>query len=110
MINWGYSINQPRVVNLDTNDSSLTRDLLRMMPQILGCIGCGGCTATCTAGRLAPDFNFRRVHTLIRRGEYKGAYEQIAKCMMCGKCRLVCPRGINTRGMAMLIKNKLGQL
>lgn len=28
--------------------------------------------------------------------------------MLCGKCRLVCPRGINTRGVVMLIKRKLG--
>ena len=71
------------------------------------CIGCGACTAVCTAGNLT-SFNFRRVHTLVRRGEYQGAYEEMNKCMLCGKCRLVCPRGINTRGVVMLIKRKLG--
>ena len=50
----------------------------------------------------------RKVHTLVRRGEYQGAYEEMNKCMLCGKCRLVCPRGINTRGVVMLIKRKLG--
>ena len=54
------------------------------------------------------EFNFRKVHTLVRRGEYQGAYEEMNKCMLCGKCRLVCPRGINTRGVVMLIKRKLG--
>ena len=34
--------------------------------------------------------------------------DEINKCMLCGKCRLVCPRGINTRGVVMLIKRKLG--
>ena len=53
-------------------------------------------------------FNFRKVHTLVRRGEYEGAYEEMNKCMLCGKCRLACPRGINTRGVVMLIKRKLG--
>ena len=67
----------------------------------------GGCTATCTAGNLT-DFNFRKLHTLVRRGEYQGVYEQMNKCMLCGKCRLVCPRGINTRAVVMLIKRKLG--
>ena len=66
-----------------------------------------GCTAVCTAGNLT-EFNFRKVHTLVRRGEYQGAYEEMNKCMLCGKCRLVCPRGINTRGVVMLIKRKLG--
>ena len=71
------------------------------------CIGCGACTALCTAGNLT-SFNFRKVHTLVRRGEYEGAYEEMNKCMLCGKCRLACPRGINTRGVVMLIKRKLG--
>ena len=71
------------------------------------CIGCGACTAVCTAGNLT-EFNFRKVHTLVRRGEYRGIREELAKCMLCGKCRLVCPRGINTRGVVMLIKRKLG--
>jgi heterodisulfide reductase subunit C len=48
------------------------------------------------------------VQTLVRRGEYAGAYREMSKCMLCGKCRLVCPRGINTRGVVMLIKRKLG--
>ena len=60
-----------------------------------------------TAGNLT-SFNFRKVHTLVRRGEYEGAYEEMNKCMLCGKCRLACPRGINTRGVVMLIKRKLG--
>ena len=49
-----------------------------------------------------------RTRPLVRRGEYQGAYEEMNKCMLCGKCRLVCPRGINTRGVVMLIKRKLG--
>ena len=58
---------------------------------------------TITSGRI-----YWRVLNKERRGEYKGAYEEISKCMLCGKCRLVCPRGINTRGLVMLIKRKLG--
>ena len=44
----------------------------------------------------------------MRRGEYREAYEQMDKCMLCGKCRLVCPRGINTRAVVMKIKRELG--
>ena len=42
-----------------------------------------------------------------RRGEYREAYEQMDKCMLCGKCRLVCPRGINTREIVLTIKKHL---
>lgn len=109
MVNFGYSISQPRAINLDNNDLSATKELLEQMPELQSCIGCGGCTATCTAGNISRDFNFRKVHTLVRRGEFTGAYELLGKCMLCGKCRLVCPRGINTRGLVVFLKNKLGE-
>lgn len=108
VIDFGYSISQPRAINLDKNDRMVSEKLLRDIPELRACIGCGGCTATCTAGNLT-SFNFRKVHTLVRRGEYKGAYEEMNKCMLCGKCRLVCPRGINTRGVVMKIKHGLGE-
>lgn len=107
MINWGYNINLSRGIDLDKNDMMVADKLLRQMPELQSCIACGCCTATCTAGALT-SFNFRRVQTLVRRGEYKGAYEQMNSCMLCGKCRLVCPRGINTRGVVMMIKRELG--
>lgn len=107
MVNWGYTISQPRAIQMDRNDRVPARRILAAMPELEACIGCGGCTATCTAGALT-EFNLRRVQTLVRRGEYQGAWEAMGRCMLCGKCRLVCPRGINTRGMVLLIKKELG--
>ena len=107
MPEFGFSISQPRAVNLDTNDLVPAEKLLQELPELQSCIACGSCTATCTAGNLT-SFNFRKVHTLVRRGEYREAYEQMDKCMLCGKCRLVCPRGINTRAVVMKIKRELG--
>ena len=106
-INFGYTISKPRAIDIDRNNLRKSDEILREMPELQACIGCGACTAVCTAGNLT-EFNFRKVHTLVRRGEYQGAYEEMNKCMLCGKCRLVCPRGINTRGVVMLIKRKLG--
>ena len=101
-INWGYAISKPRVIDIDSNNLRKSDEILREMPELQTCIGCGARTAGST------DFNFRKLHTLVRRGEYQGVYEQMNKCMLCGKCRLVCPRGINTRAVVMLIKRKLG--
>ncbi|MDR2894230.1 MAG: 4Fe-4S dicluster domain-containing protein [Alistipes sp.] len=106
-INFGYSISAARSVDLDRNDLVPVREIADEMAEFRACIACGACTATCTAGNLT-SFNFRMVHTLVRRGEYAGAYRELSKCMLCGKCRLVCPRGIDTRGVVMLIKRKLG--
>ncbi len=107
MINWGYSISQPRAINLDKSDMMPSERISRAMPELEACMACGACTATCTAGNLT-SFNFRKLHTLVRRGEYQGAYDEMNKCMLCGKCRLACPRGINTRAVVMLIKRELG--
>ena len=107
MINFGFSISRPRVIDIDRNNLNKSKEIIAEMPELQPCIGCGSCTASCTAGNLT-DFNFRKVHTLVRRGEYQGAYKEMNKGMLCGKCRLLCPRGINTRGVVMLIKRKLG--
>ena len=96
-INFGYTISKPRAIDIDRNNLRKSDEILHEMPELQACIGCGACTAVCTAGNLT-----------VRRGEYQGAYEEMNKCMLCGKCRLVCPRGINTRGVVMLIKRKLG--
>lgn len=105
-VDFGYTISKPRAINLDSNHIGRSNELLALMPELQACIGCGTCTAVCTTGNLT-SFNFRRVHTLVRRGEFQGIREELDKCMLCGKCRLACPRGINTRGMVLLIKRKL---
>ena len=107
MINFGFSISRPRVIDIDRNNLNKSKEIIAEMPELQACTGCGSCPATCPAGTLT-EYNFRKVHTLVRRGEFQGAYEELNKCMLCGKCRLVCPRGINTRGVIMLIKRKLG--
>lgn len=93
---------------MDRNDLTVAERVLRLMPEMQSCIACGACTATCTAAGVT-DFNIRRVQTLVRRGEYANAYDELNKCMLCGKCRLVCPRGINTRGMILLLKRELSE-
>ena len=107
MIDFGYTISKPRRIDIDRNDFGPCNELLRALPELQSCLGCGTCTAVCTAGNLTT-FNFRKVHTLVRRGEYKGAHAEMNKCMLCGKCRLACPRGIHTRAVVRLIKSKLG--
>lgn len=106
MTDWGYTISKPRAVTPAANDLRIAERLQAAEPALRSCIGCGACTAGCTAGAIVP-FNIRRVQTLLRRGEYAGLRREIDKCMFCGKCRMVCPRGINTRRMIQNIKRLL---
>lgn len=103
MKKFGFNIHETRTIDFDQFDGRLLEYVLNHEPSFRVCLSCGGCTATCSAGNLI-DFNIRRMNLLIRRGETEGLEQEINKCMLCGKCILVCPRGINIRNVIMLIK------
>ena len=44
-------------------------------------------------------YNIRKLQMFMKRGENKEIREELHKCMLCGKCILVCPRGVDTRKM-----------
>ena len=109
MNTFGFQILQARTVDFDQFDGRLLNDVLEKEPSFRTCLSCGGCTATCNAGTLI-DFNVRKMNLLIRRGEITGLSREIDKCMLCGKCQLVCPRGINIRNVIMLLKKGIVKL
>ena len=79
-------------------------------PEALNlCIGCGSCTGTCSTGHFT-EFNIRKIHTLIKRGDTEMARKQIRQCMFCGKCQLICPRGINLRNVILGINRALEKI
>ncbi|MCC8174715.1 MAG: 4Fe-4S dicluster domain-containing protein [Odoribacter sp.] len=108
MIFWGYSIPEGKTIDYDKNDKEFAEFLFKKAPDSALCIGCGSCTATCTAGNLT-DFNIRKLQILIKRGEYEETRKNIHSCMLCGKCLLVCPRGVNTRKMILAIMEYIRQ-
>lgn len=105
---WGFSIAEARVINYDTTDKALAEAMTREAPSSKLCIGCGGCTATCTAGNLT-EFNIRKLQMLAKRGETTEVRAQLQKCMLCGKCLLVCPRGVDTRRMILAMIKYMDQ-
>ncbi len=98
MIDFGYTVSLPRTIDLDRAEPQLRQQVIAQQPTMRLCIGCGSCTSTCTAGQFEP-FSLRQVQHLVRRGAYTEARQTIGRCMLCGKCRMVCPRGVNTRGV-----------
>lgn len=103
MVNFGYKSSTSRMIDLDKGDFRLSVELFKEDEILRACIGCGGCSGGCTAA-VHTQFNFRKLHTLIRRGEYTNAREEAEKCMLCGKCQMLCPRGINTRKIILGIR------
>jgi len=109
MKKFGFTISQGRQINFDEMRSEKVDKLLEMVPSYKLCIGCGGCTAVCSAAGFT-DYNIRRIHTAFLRGQYDGLSEQLQRCMLCGKCLLVCPRGVNTRSLIINMRRILANV
>jgi heterodisulfide reductase subunit C len=105
-IDFGYIIHEDRQIDYDKTEKKIRQYVRSFEPSFNICISCGACTATCSSGNYT-DFNPRKIFTLIKRGEVEGLNNEIKKCMLCGKCFLVCPRGINTRNLILSIRKAL---
>jgi len=103
MEKFGFAISKIRQIDYDSNNRSIADYIYEREPSFRLCIECGGCSAACTTGNFTK-FSLRELHILIKRGENSQVRENIKKCMLCGKCTLVCPRGVNTRNIVILAR------
>jgi heterodisulfide reductase subunit C len=103
MDKFGFTISKGRQIDYDGNDRSIADFILESEPGFNSCIECGGCSATCTTANFTK-FSLRELFILIKRGENEQILQNIRKCMLCGKCTLVCPRGVNTRNIVVLTR------
>lgn len=93
---FGFQLYKEQKIDLDIVQNSIFKQISHSQPDILKCIACGCCTATCTGNKFTST-EFRKAILLLERGLNREAYNLLKGCMLCGKCSLVCPRGINTR-------------
>jgi heterodisulfide reductase subunit C len=105
-IQFGYSVNNDRQIDFDSKDKEILLRIVASEPSINLCISCGTCAATCTAAQFT-DFSLRRTILLVRRCQTEDLAAETAKCMLCGKCQLACPRGVNTRNLILQIRRAL---
>ncbi len=106
---FGFTINRSRLIDYDLSDRKVREFITLREPSFRLCFACGGGTAACTAGP-HTSFNLRRMNTYIRRGEIEPLREEVKRCMLCGKCLLVCPRGVNTRNVVAAAADAIGKL
>ena len=100
---FGFAPVKGRVIDYDKNDRLIHSYISEREPSFALCIGCGACAATCSAASFTK-FSLRKLNILIRRGENSEVRSEIDRCMLCGKCSLVCPRGVNTRNIIFLAR------
>ena len=115
MKSFGFGVRTSRRIDLDTANFEPSDELFACEEALRACIGCGACVGGCTArNNEDPEgkdgMNFRVLHTHVRRGELASIQKEVSKCMLCGRCSLVCPRGINTRNVIMSIKRIFKQI
>jgi len=103
MEKFGFTLSKARVIDYDANDRRIVDFIIEREPSLRLCIECGGCSATCTSGNFT-SFSLREINILLKRGENDQVRDKIKQCMLCGKCLLVCPRGVNTRNVVFLAK------
>lgn len=94
MIDFGFGLSRSSSVRLDEVDLTLYRELEKLEPDVRICMGCGSCSATCSAAPWS-GMSVRKVILALQRGQDVSG--MLSNCMLCGKCTMVCPRGINTR-------------
>lgn len=106
MVNFGYSISKSGSIDLDKIDSSIAIEVQKFEPSFAICIGCGTCTGVCSAG-IFTDYNLRKIQALVKRGQLDEVKRVLHKCMLCGKCQMACPRGVNTRNVVLSINKAI---
>ena len=101
-MDFGYQINPSSAVNLDQVDRRRYDALVRLSHDAATCMGCGSCSATCTSSAWS-GMSVRKVLLGLQRGRDAEVNRMLSACMLCGKCTMVCPRGINTRQLILTL-------
>jgi heterodisulfide reductase subunit C len=109
MPDFGYKISKDRQVDYDNNSRTLFMEVAAAEPSIYQCISCGTCAATCSAAQFT-SYSLRKMILLLKRGEDKEVISNISKCLLCGKCQLACPMGVNTRNLILGIQNAVKKI
>ena len=99
---FGFKLSKSAAIDLDKVDRTRFERLCREVPDARRCMACGSCSATCMAASLS-SMSVRRVLLALQRGKEQEAFRLMSACMLCGKCTMVCPRGINTRNLILAI-------
>ena len=109
MSKFGFHLQKDHQIDYDNADRRVAIRVAALEPTFNLCINCGTCAATCSAAQFT-DFSFRKICTLVKRGLTNEVKEQLNHCMMCGKCQLACPRGVNTRNIILHLKETIVEL
>jgi heterodisulfide reductase subunit C len=105
MTEFGFSIHEDLMIDQDIK-SPIWDTILDKVPSVSTCISCGTCTSVCLSSD-HTGWGFRKLIVLLRNAKYNQLEKALEYCQFCGKCSIVCPRGINTRKAILEMKKYL---
>jgi heterodisulfide reductase subunit C len=105
MTEFGFSIHEDLMIDQD-KPSPIYEAVLEKVPSMSTCLACGSCSGTCISSD-QTGYGFRKLIVLLRNNMYKQLEKALEYCQFCGKCSVVCPRGINTRKAILEMKKYL---
>lgn len=100
MTDFGFTLIKSATLDLNKADDKRFEELCRLEAGARVCLGCGSCGASCPAAGLS-GMSVRKLILAVQRG--REVRDMLQCCMLCGKCTMVCPRGINTRNLILSI-------
>jgi heterodisulfide reductase subunit C len=95
MTEFGFDIHQDMMIDQDKSSPAYNA-VLEKVPSLVACISCGSCTGSCISSEMT-GYGFRNLIIHLKNGLYGTLASALEYCQFCGKCSMVCPRGINTR-------------
>jgi len=102
MSGFGFNISKSSTIEYKPEDFQLANIIEENEPTSRLCISCGSCSATCTGSEFAK-LRMHYIHLYVKRNLTDKIREELQNCMFCGKCQLVCPRGVNNRNIIRLL-------
>ena len=107
MVDFGFGLVPSSRINLDLFDREKFEELAAIEPDVRKCMACGSCTAVCTAGQFIQT-SLRAAIEELHNAHPDKALGLLTSSQLCGKCSMVCPRGINTRHLILSITKVYG--
>jgi Fe-S oxidoreductase len=71
--------------------------------EIRYCIQCGVCTGACPLASFGSQ-NPRKIMAMIREGLKLAILEVLDRCLLCGQCQMLCPRGIQHKEVLLKLR------
>jgi heterodisulfide reductase subunit C len=86
------------------NTSPDNKNIIKLYPELLRCMGCNTCTQSCPM-----DLEVMNYISAAIRGDLKAVVELSMECVMCGMCAARCPAELSPFNIALLIRRLYGK-